>query len=57
MFNPSTDYFIIMFRMAGAGDVTVPQLFTELQKSIQKNDHKLGVYILISSENSDWIYS
>ena len=43
--------------MAGAGDVTVPQLFTELQKSIQKNDHKLGVYILISSKNSDWIYS
>ena len=48
MFNPSTDYFIIMFRMAGAGDVTVPQLFTELQKSIQKNDHKLEVYNFIS---------
>ena len=45
MFNPSTHYFIIMFRMAGAGDVTVPQLFTELQKSIQKNDHKSEVYI------------
>ena len=26
--------------MAGAGDVTVPQLFTELQKSIQKGDQK-----------------
>ena len=42
--------------MAGAGDVSVPQLFTELQKSIQKNDHKSGVYTFVPGRSSNRTY-
>merc|ERR1711935_540524 len=35
-----SDFDCLTDTMAGAGDVTVPQLFTELQKSIQKGDQK-----------------
>merc|ERR1711892_165436 len=35
-----SDFDCLTDTIAGAGDVTVPQLFTELQKSIQKGDQK-----------------